>query len=99
MPWMFALSSPDILLCPIPGKIRRDLFQSYQLIRGVLAAAAGGLSFCVLCDARHPDLIEDWYRIARAVQSAELRSRMRVLTWQELASGLAPTQRKFLREK
>lgn len=79
--------------------VRKDLIQSYQLIRGVLAATAGGYSFCVLCDARRPDLIEDCYRIARAVRSAELRSRLRVLTWQELAPALAAMPQRFLREK
>ena len=38
-----------------------DIVHSYQLIRGVLAAHATGGSFCVLCDARRPDLIENWY--------------------------------------
>lgn len=79
--------------------VRRGSVSSYQLIRGVLAAFATGCSFCVLCDARRPDLIEDWYRIARAVQSAELRARLRVLTWQELAACLVPAQQRFLREK
>lgn len=79
--------------------MKRGLVGSYQLIRGVLAAAATGYSFCVLCDSRRPDLVEDWYRIVRAVQSAELRSRLRVLTWQELASCLVPVQQRFLREK
>jgi restriction endonuclease-like protein len=79
--------------------VRNGSVRSYQLIRGVLAAFACSYSFCVLCDARRPELIEDWYRIARAVQSAELRSRLRVLTWQELSPCLVPIQQRFLREK
>ena len=39
--------------------------RSYQLIRGVLAAEAEGANFCVLCDARRPDLVEAWYAIMR----------------------------------
>jgi hypothetical protein len=41
----------------------RDVVCGYQLIRGVLAAHATGGSFCVLCDARRPDLIEKWYSV------------------------------------
>ena len=38
--------------------VTSDVVRNYQLIRGVLAASATGCSFCVLCDARRPDLIE-----------------------------------------
>ena len=34
---------------------------SYQLIRNVLAAHASDCGFCVLLDARRPDLVESWY--------------------------------------
>jgi hypothetical protein len=71
-------------------------FISYQLIRNVLAAHALNLDFCTLLDARRPDLIEDWYRILRCIQSADLRARCKVLTWQELALCLPDTLRKFL---
>src|SRR5262249_26262033 len=63
-------------------------YVSYQLIRNVLAAHALNLDFCTLVDARRPDLIEDWYSIVRCVRSATLRSRCKVLAWQELTPGL-----------
>jgi hypothetical protein len=72
---------------------------SYQLIRGTLAAYATGGSFCVLCDARRPDLIEAWYRIIRAVRPFELRCRLKLLTWQELAVVLPCDLRLFLGAK
>ncbi|MDR3752046.1 MAG: hypothetical protein P4K94_11225, partial [Terracidiphilus sp.] len=50
-------------------------YASYQLIRNVLAAYAGGCSFCVLHDERRPDLREEWYRVMAAVKSAEMRVR------------------------
>jgi hypothetical protein len=68
-------------------------------IRGVLAAYATGGSFCVLCDARRPDLIEDWYSVMRAVKSCVLRCRLQLLTWQELTTVLSRSLRKFLAEK
>jgi len=71
-------------------------FLCYQLLRNVLAAHALGCSFCVLLDARRPDLLEAWYAVMRAVQPIDLRTRLRVLTWQELASALPRTLQAFL---
>ncbi|HTU51193.1 MAG TPA: hypothetical protein VMF56_11390 [Acidobacteriaceae bacterium] len=71
----------------------------YQLIRGALAAFATGCSFCVFCDARRPDLVESWYSIMRAVRPFELRCRLKLLTWQELASVLPKDLQQFLSEK
>ena len=84
---------------------RRDLpasgnaYAGYQLIRGTLAAYATGESFCVLCDGRRADLIEAWYKVLRAVISCDLRSRLKLLTWQELASVLPLTLTAFLEDK
>jgi hypothetical protein len=64
---------------------------SYQLIRNVLAAHATDCGFCVLLDARRPDLMESWYAILRCVRPFELRVRCKVLTWQEL-SAILPEQ-------
>jgi hypothetical protein len=52
-------------------------------------AYAGGCCFCVVHDARRPDLREAWFDVMKAVKSAEMRTRCKVMTWQELA-GLAP---------
>lgn len=60
-------------------------YEGYQLIRNVLAAYAEGCSFCVLHDARRPDLREKWFQVMAAVKHAEMRTRCKVLTWQELA--------------
>ena len=68
----------------------------YQLIRGALAAYETGGSFCLLCDDRRPDLIEDWYSVMRAVRSCALRCRLKLLTWQELAVALPKGLQQFL---
>jgi hypothetical protein len=84
---------------------RRDLPQSktayscYQLIRNVLAAAALNCSFCVMLDARRPDLVEQWYAVMRCVKDADLRVRCKVLTWQELSEAAPPELQEFLNEK
>ena len=73
---------------------------SYQLVRGVLAVHAHeGTRFCVLCDARRPELIERWATVICAVRSYELRARLRLLTWQEIASLVPRPLSRFLREK
>ncbi len=75
----------------------------YQLMRGVLAALAEPVvpagSFCVLADRRRPDLIEAWYAVVQRVRGQELRCRLQMLTWQELAAVLPPLLQQFLREK
>ena len=76
-----------------------DQYISYQLIRNVLAAYATGLSFCVIVDARRPDLVEAWYAIMRCVRVMELRTRCKMLTWQELSSALPRRLQRFLEAK
>ena len=71
----------------------------YQLMRGALAAYATGGSFCVLCDARRPNLMEGWYRVMRAVRLYDLRCRLKLLTWQELAGAVPCELREFLEVK
>jgi hypothetical protein len=73
--------------------------EGYQLIRGVLAAHAIGSRFVLLCDGRRADLQETWFRVLRAVVSFDLRSRMALLNWQEVAATLPPVMRKFLATK
>jgi hypothetical protein len=84
---------------PAELMISGDVVRGYQLIRGVLAAHATGGSFCVLCDARRPDLIENWYSVMRAVKSCVLRCQLQLLTWQELTAVLPNSLQKFLAAK
>jgi len=71
-------------------------YAGYQLIRNVLAAYATESSFCVVHDARRPDLREDWFRVMADVKSANLRVRLKVITWQELAALLPGDLQTFL---
>lgn len=71
-------------------------YAGYQLIRNVLAAYAEGCSFCVLHDARRPDLREQWFAVMAAVKSAEMRTRCKVMTWQELAAWAPEALQAFL---
>ncbi len=74
-------------------------YAGYQLVRGVLAAAALDRSFCVMCDARRLDLMRIWQEVISAVRSAALRCRCKPLTWQELAGALPGSLRQFLAAK
>ncbi len=74
-------------------------YRHYQLIRGVLAAHHCQHSFLVLCDGRRIDLGEAWFSVLRAVRNCDLRSRLAILTWQELAVTLPGKLQTFLGEK
>ncbi len=46
--------------------------------------------------ARRPDLLEDCYNIVRCIRAATLRTRCRVLTWQEVSRCLPAALQSFL---
>lgn len=71
-------------------------YAGYQLIRNVLAAHASQTNFCVIHDERRPDLREAWFAVIAAVRSANMRTRCKVLTWQELVSFLPQGLQEFL---
>ncbi len=73
--------------------------KSYQVIRGAMAAWASGQRYCVLCDERRPDLVDAWFAVMAAVKSHEVRGRLRLLTWQEIARVAPGPLRRFLKEK
>jgi len=74
-------------------------YLSYQLLRNVLAAYALHSSFCVLVDARRPDLADAWYAVMKCVKPVELRTKLRISTWQEVAQATPSTLRAFLAAK
>jgi hypothetical protein len=81
---------------PAPAPPTVSAYASYQLIRNVLAAHAAGCGFCVVHDQRRPDLREAWVQVMAAARSADLRVRLAVLTWQELAALLPSALQDFL---
>jgi hypothetical protein len=86
------ISNIDTIFRP-PGE---PGYAAYQLIRSVLAANAAECSFCVIHDERRPDLREEWFAIMAAVKSADLRTRLKVLAWQELTAFLPAALQEFL---
>ncbi len=77
----------------------RGQFCSYQLLRGVLAAVHHDCRFAIFCDVRRPDLRDDWASVLACIHSSELRSRMLLITWQEIAACLSRPLQQFLGEK
>jgi hypothetical protein len=77
----------------------RGQFRGYQLLRGALAAAHQDARFAVICDARRPDLREEWFAVIACIHTSALRSRMLFLTWQEIAVTLPSPLRDFLSAK
>jgi len=71
-------------------------YRGYQLIRNVLAAAAHDYYFVLLCDARRPDLLHEWWQVHAAIRQAELRSRCGFLLWQEVAAASPAPLQEFL---
>lgn len=76
--------------------MKGDDYRSYQLIRGILAADHSEKAFVILVDERRSDLVEAWFRVIRAVKCAELRTRLGLCTWQEIAATLPRTLQVFL---
>ena len=100
-PWRMIERYRDINEIFDPEALRQsgNVVRSYQLVRGVLAAHSTDGSFCVICDARRPDLIESWYSVMCAVRSCVLRCRLQLLTWQELTVLLPRSLQQFLAVK
>jgi hypothetical protein len=97
-----SLVGDPALFSPVESSFRppgEEGYAGYQLVRNVLAAHATDSSFCVIHDQRRPDLREAWFEVMAAVKSAELRVRLKVLTWQELAALLPEALQEFLDQK
>lgn len=88
----------DVFDCHRLARTRGQL-RSYQLLRGVLTAEHSDSRFAVFCDARRPDLCEDWFAVLCAVRCSHLRSRMVLVTWQEIAVCVARPLQTFLATK
>lgn len=84
-------------VCALP--VAGEKVRGYQLIREILAAYAIECSFLLLCDDRRTDLMDGWFGVVRAVRSYSFRSRLKLLTWQEIAGALPVRLQQFLDKK
>ncbi len=74
-------------------------YENYQLIRNILAAYEHNCSFCLLCDARRPDLIREFHLTVRCIKDIDVRSKCNVVFWQEIVERVEPALRAFLCKK
>jgi hypothetical protein len=74
-------------------------YANYQLIRNVLAAHVHDDRFCLIADARRPDLRERWFTVMRCVRDYDVKLRCQMLTWQEICAVLPQDLRAWLGEK
>jgi hypothetical protein len=74
-------------------------YHSYQLIRNILAAHHYNYFFFLLCDKRRPDLLEEYNAVHNAIKYEALRSRCKVIFWQDIASVISGELKVFLSEK
>ncbi len=74
-------------------------YVNYQLIRNILAAYERNLSLLLLCDARRPDLVKEFYLTARCVRDDHLRIKCNIVFWQEITQSVGKELRDFLVEK
>ncbi len=86
----------DLSLLPA----KRNKLQSYQLVRGILAALSRETTrYCLICDARRGDLIAEWYAVLLAIRPERPRWRCVLVTWQEIAANLPLSAQKWLQAK
>ncbi len=78
---------------------RANRLQSYQLVRGILAAVAEECRYCLICDERRPDLVARWFEVLAAIRHSDQRCRCVLVTWQEISRTLPKGLQKWLEEK
>jgi hypothetical protein len=76
-----------------------DEYHGYQLVRNVLAADQHGWTFYLICDARRPDLLHEWWAVHSAIRGLELRERCCFLLWQEVVCACPAPLASFLGQK
>jgi hypothetical protein len=74
--------------------------QSYQLVRGILAAfAEEGCRYCLICDQRRPDLIARWFEVLSAIRHSDQRWRCVLVPWQEISQTLPIRLQRWIEQK
>jgi hypothetical protein len=76
-----------------------DKYHAYQLVRNVLAADQRGWAFYLICDARRPDLLHEWWAVHSAIRDPELRIRCGFMLWQEVVRACPAPLAAFLEQK
>ncbi len=60
------------------------IYENFRTIRNLLSAYQYGKRHVLLCDDRRSDLVEAYFATVAAIKNEELRSRCRIVFWQDL---------------
>ncbi len=76
-------------------------YDNYQLIRNILAAAQYDFNFILICDSRRPDLTQRFIQTVTAIKDdfKVLRSKCRIVFWQDIAMVSGKQLQVFLQQK
>ena len=83
----------------LPKNKDKNKYESYQIIRNFLAAYKENKNHRLLCDIRRGDLVRDYYKIVNAIKEDDLKQRVGVIFWQDIASRCGESLKNFLAEK
>jgi len=75
------------------------VYHNYQLIRNILAAHKNQNGFVLLCDARRPDLVRAFIETVVCIKEISLRTRCKIVFWQDIAAASGKDLQDFLRDK
>ncbi len=76
-----------------------DMVTNYQLIRNILAVYKHGFTFYLLVDESRTDLIREFYRTKAAILDSRFKSKVKLLTWQELIEVCGKELKAFINRK
>lgn len=74
-------------------------FDNYQIIRNLLAAIQHNKRHILLCDERRPDLVRRYMETVCCLRDVGVRSKCRVVFWQEIQRLSGVSLGKFLKDK
>ena len=73
--------------------------QQYQLIRNILTANKYNFFFTVIIDSSRIDLMKEVINVLKSIKDSDLRSRINIVTWQEIIDSCESKLKIFLQEK
>ncbi|MBA7562127.1 hypothetical protein ES708_03776 [subsurface metagenome] len=71
-------------------------YSNYQLIRNILSLVHYS-AFFLICDARRPDLVKNFYETIRCINDISLRAKCNIIFWQDIAKSVGKDLRDYLK--
>lgn len=77
----------------------KEDIQQYQLIRNILTAYKYNFYFTAIIDSTRIDLMKEIINVLKSVKNYNLRSRINIVTWQEIIDSCGGKLKLYLQEK